>query len=67
MLFKEIYKTAGIRTSSHSGRRTFATRLNARGVGMRTIQKLMAHWNHRIVLRSFRGNNEECSGVGVIC
>jgi integrase/recombinase XerD len=43
MLFKEIYEVAGIRTSSHSGRRTFATRLNARGVGMRTIQKLMGH------------------------
>ena len=45
MHFKEIYETAGIRTSSHSGRRTFATRLNAKGVGMRTIQKLMGHRN----------------------
>jgi len=43
MLFKEIYELAGIRTSSHSRRRTFASRLNARGVGMRTIQKLMGH------------------------
>ena len=43
MLFKEIYDLAGLRTSSHSGRRTFATRLNAKGVGMRTIQKLMGH------------------------
>jgi integrase/recombinase XerD len=43
MLFKELYDLAGIRTSSHSGRRTFATRLNARGIGMRTIQKLMGH------------------------
>jgi integrase/recombinase XerD len=43
MLFKEIYETAGIRTSSHSGRRTFATRLNEKGVGMKTIQKLMGH------------------------
>ena len=43
MLFKEIYETAGINTSSHSGRRTFATRLNERGVGMRTIQRLMGH------------------------
>ena len=43
MLFGEIYDLAGIRTSSHSGRRTFATRLNAKGVGMRTIQKLMGH------------------------
>jgi integrase/recombinase XerD len=45
MLFKEIYQTAGIKTSSHSGRRTFATRLNERGVGMKTIQKLMGHRN----------------------
>lgn len=43
MMFKEIYEMAGIRTSSHSGRRTFATRLNAKGIGMRTIQKLMGH------------------------
>ena len=43
MLFKEIYDLAGIRTSSHSGRRTFATRLNAKGIGMRTIQRLMGH------------------------
>jgi integrase/recombinase XerD len=42
-LFKEIYEIAGIRTSSHSGRRTFATRLNAKGIGMRTIQKLTGH------------------------
>jgi integrase/recombinase XerD len=32
MLFKEIYEIAGIRTSSHSGRRTFATR-RASGCG----------------------------------
>jgi integrase/recombinase XerD len=36
---------AGIRTSSRSGRRTFAARLNAKGVGMRTIQKLMGNRN----------------------
>ena len=45
MLFKETYDLAGIRTSSHSGRRTFATRLNEKGVGMRTIQRLMGHRN----------------------
>lgn len=43
MLFNQIYEMAGIMTSSHSGRRTFATRLNASGVGMKTIQKLMGH------------------------
>lgn len=45
MLFKEIYELAGIRTSSHSGRRTFATRLNAKGIGMKAIQHLMGHKN----------------------
>jgi integrase/recombinase XerD len=41
--FKAIYEQAGIRTSSHSGRRTFATRLNAAGIGMATIQQAMGH------------------------
>lgn len=43
--FKAIYAEAGIRTSSHSGRRTFATRLNAAGIGMATIQQAMGHAN----------------------
>jgi integrase/recombinase XerD len=41
--FKAIYEAAGIKTSSHSGRRTFATRLNAAGIGMRTIQTALGH------------------------
>ena len=45
MLFKEIYETAGIRTSSHSGRRTLRRASTKKGVGMRTIQKLMGHRN----------------------
>ena len=40
---KAIYAQAGIQTSSHSGRRTFATKLNASGIGMRTIQSLLGH------------------------
>ena len=44
-LFKSIYRKSGISTSSHSGRRTFATVKNANGVGMATIQKLMGHKN----------------------
>lgn len=43
--FKAIYQAAGIKTSSHSGRRTFATRLNAAGIGMATIQQAMGHAN----------------------
>lgn len=40
---KAIYESAGIKTSSHSGRRTFATQKNALGIGMRTIQHLLGH------------------------
>lgn len=43
--FKAIYLAAGISTSSHSGRRTFATQKNALGIGMRTIQHLLGHAN----------------------
>jgi integrase/recombinase XerD len=42
---KSIYRTAGIATSSHSGRRTYATRKNELGIGMRTIQQLLGHAN----------------------
>ena len=40
---KTIYRAAGIDTSSHAGRRTFATRKNEIGIGMATIQQLMGH------------------------
>ena len=40
---KAIYRAAGIDTSSHAGRRTFATRKNEIGIGMATIQQLMGH------------------------
>lgn len=40
---KSIYRAAGIDTSSHAGRRTFATVKNELGIGMATIQHLMGH------------------------
>jgi integrase/recombinase XerD len=43
--FKAIYEAAGIRTSSHSGRRSFATALASKGVGIKTIQHLLGHAN----------------------
>ncbi len=43
--FKAIYEAAGIKTSSHSGRRSFATALSAKGVGIKTIQHLLGHAN----------------------
>ena len=43
--FKAIYAQAGIKTSSHSGRRSFASALGEKGIGIRTIQHLLGHAN----------------------
>jgi integrase/recombinase XerD len=43
--FKAIYAAAGIKTSSHSGRRSFASALGEKGIGIRTIQHLLGHAN----------------------
>ena len=40
---KRIYRSAGIIASSHSGRRSFATALNAIGIGAKTIMTAMGH------------------------
>jgi integrase/recombinase XerD len=58
ILFKEIYEAAGVRASSHSGRRTFAVRLHAKGVAMRTIQKLMGHRNLGTTARCCAGSDD---------
>ncbi len=42
--FEQIYRMAGIRgASSHSGRRTFATRLIEQGVDIKAVSTLMGH------------------------
>lgn len=38
-----LYQAAGIKASSHSGRRTFATRLLARGASIEQVQLLLGH------------------------
>ena len=43
-LFETMYRKAGlVGASSHSGRRTFATRLNESGVDIKTLSVLMGH------------------------
>ena len=42
-LLKSIFTRAGVKASSHSGRRTFATRLDMLGTSIRVIQSLMRH------------------------
>jgi integrase/recombinase XerD len=44
MLFTRMYKAVGLDgASSHSGRRSFATRLLEQGVGIRNVQTLLGH------------------------
>ena len=43
-LFSQLYKQAGIiGASSHSGRRSFATKLIERGVDIKAVSRLMGH------------------------
>ena len=42
-LFHKMYKDVGIDASSHSGRRTMATRQADRGVSIRNLQVLLGH------------------------
>ena len=43
-LFKNLYKQVGLDDcSSHSGRRTFITKLSEKGVSVRVIQELARH------------------------
>lgn len=45
-LFQSIYHSAGIvGASSHSGRRTFATRLIEKGIDIKAVSRLMGHAN----------------------
>jgi len=45
-LFHYLYKRVGIDgASSHSGRRTYATNIASKGVGIRVLQKLLGHKN----------------------
>lgn len=44
-MISNLYKDAGIKASSHSGRRSFATRLIRKGVDIYSIQQLLGHSN----------------------
>ncbi|MGQ5525464.1 tyrosine-type recombinase/integrase [Chitinimonas sp. PSY-7] len=44
-LVKKLFEQAGIKATSHSGRRTFATTLDQGGASLREVQALMRHRN----------------------
>lgn len=41
--FRDLYRAAGIKTSSHAGRRTFASTLLKRGVSLEQVAILLGH------------------------
>jgi integrase/recombinase XerD len=57
-LFTKIYREAGFRGRSHSGRRTFATNLIEKNIDIRTIQVLMGHSNISQTAKYVQSNPE---------
>lgn len=56
-LFARLYKRAGIKgAKSHSGRRTFATRLIERGADIKSVSLLMGHSNIQTTAKYIQGN-----------
>jgi integrase/recombinase XerD len=63
-LFLDIYKSCGLRdASSHSGRRTFITRLAARGVGVRVLAALAGHQQISTTQRYIDVNDAQLAGA----
>ena len=59
-LLCQIYKACGIEgASSHSGRRSFLTRMSSRGVSVRVLQELAGHANLATTQRYIDVNEEQ--------
>lgn len=63
MLFKNIYKQAGLKGSSHSGRRTFATNLIERGADIKSLQSAMGHSDVRETIKYVESNPEKLKKI----
>ncbi len=60
-LFLDIYKACGLKdASSHSGRRTFITRLAAQGVSVRVLAALAGHSSIQTTQRYIDVNEDQC-------
>lgn len=63
-LFLEIYKAVGLKdASSHSGRRTYITRLANKGVGVRLLAELAGHSHISTTQRYIDVNAEQLSAA----
>lgn len=63
-VYKRLYVNAGIRgASSHSGRRTFATRLIERGVDIKAVSTLMGHADISMTARYVEDNPERLRSI----
>jgi integrase/recombinase XerD len=63
-LFLNIYKACGLTdASSHSGRRTFITRLANKGVGVRVLAALAGHSSIATTQRYIDVNNEQMANA----
>ena len=64
MLFKRLYRDAGIRgAKSHSGRRTFATRLIEKGFDIKSVSLLMGHRSIQTTARYIQENPLKLGGM----
>lgn len=63
-LFLEIYKACGFKdASSHSGRRTFITRMAAQGVGVRVLAALAGHSSIQVTQRYIDVNADQLAAA----
>lgn len=63
-LFLDIHKAVGFKdASSHSGRRTYITRLANKGVGVRLLAELARHSHISITQRYIDVNSEQLSAA----
>lgn len=67
MLFRKIYEAAGIDgASSHSGRRTFATRLIEKGADIKAVSKLMGHSSISMTAQYVEDNPERLKKLAIL-
>ena len=67
MLFRRMYRDAGIEgASSHSGRRTFATRLIENGADIKAVSKLMGHSSISMTAQYVEDNPERLKKLTVL-